>query len=46
MSQTFHIRPRYEQRPPEPGKPRREQNHQYVHLEWDVPLDEAAPTRV
>ncbi len=42
MSQTFHIHPRYEQRAPEPGKPRREQNHQYVHLEWDVPLDETA----
>ena len=42
MPPTIHIRPRYEQRAPAPGEPRREQNHRHVHLEWDLPLSETA----
>lgn len=39
---SIHLRPRYEERAPEPGQPRRELNHRYVHLDWDVPLKDAA----
>ena len=42
MPSTIHIHPRYEQRAPAPGEPRREQNHRYVHLDWDLPLSETA----